>query len=193
MKNIFSIIVFTISVTAWAQEVKMRDIFAQAPDSIFPLMTKNNKLDCIDFIENNMRARVKNKFDTYSELTMLTNDYLRLQQSEKSMVEMKIFSDSLLCMVHTFLGPAADSEVSFYNLKWEPVSYPLERPKADDFFPPETDAEVSGLLRQLPLIKAALSPEDTTLTWELQTTELTKVQKKTAERFLHSIAVPLGN
>lgn len=193
MKNIFSIIVFTISVTAWAQEVKMCDIFAQAPDSIFPLMTKNNKLDCIDFIENNMRARVKNKFDTYSELTMLTNDYLRLQQSEKSMVEMKIFSDSLLCMVHTFLGPAADSEVSFYNLKWEPVSYPLERPKADDFFPPETDAEVSGLLRQLPLIKAALSPEDTTLTWELQTTELTKVQKKTAERFLHSIAVPLGN
>ena len=177
MKNIFSIIVFSISVTAWAQEVKMRDIFAQAPDSIFPLMTKNNKLDCIDFIENNMRARVKNKFDTYSELTMLTNDYLRLQQSEKSMVEMKIFSDSLLCMVHTFLGPAADSEVSFYNLNWEPVSYPLERPKADDFFPPETDAEVSGLLRQLPLIKAALSPEDTTLTWELQTTELTKVQK----------------
>lgn len=193
MKNIFSIIVFSISVTAWAQEVKMRDIFAQAPDSIFPLMTKNNKLDCIDFIENNMRARVKNKFDTYSELTMLTNDYLRLQQSEKSMVEMKIFSDSLLCMVHTFLGPAADSEVSFYNLNWEPVSYPLERPKADDFFPPETDAEVSGLLRQLPLIKAALSPEDTTLTWELQTTELTKVQKKTAERFLHSVAVPLGN
>ena len=50
MKNIFSIIVFTISVTAWAQEVKMRDIFAQAPDSIFPLMTKNNKLDCIDFL-----------------------------------------------------------------------------------------------------------------------------------------------
>ena len=193
MKNIFSIIVFSISVTAWAQEVKMRDIFAQAPDSIFPLMTKNNKLDCIDFIENNMRARVKNKFDTYSELTMLTNDYLRLQQSEKSMVEMKIFSDSLLCMVHTFLGPAADSEVSFYNLNWEPVSYPLERPKADDFVPPETDAEVSGLLRQLPLIKAALSPEDTTLTWELQTTELTKVQKKTAERFLHSVAVPLGN
>ena len=193
MKNIISILVFTLSLTLSAQEVKMRDIFAQAPDSIFPLMTKNNKLDCIDFIENNMRARVKNKFDTYSELTMLTNDYLRLQQSEKSMVEMKIFSDSLLCMVHTFLGPAADSEVSFYNLKWEPVSYPLERPKADDFFQPEADAEVSGLLRQLPLIKASLRPDDATLTWELQTTELTKVQKKTAERFLHSIAVLLGH
>lgn len=174
-----------------AQQEKMRDVFAQAPDSIFPLMTKNNRLDCIDFIENSMRARVKNKFDTYSELTALTNDYLRLQLSERSTIEMKIFSDSLLCMVHTYQGPAADSNVRFYNLKWEPVSYTLERPKAEDFFQPDADEEVSGLLRQLPLIKATLSPDDTTLTWELQTTELTKVQKKTAERILHSIAVML--
>ena len=174
-----------------AQQVKMRDVFAQAPDSIFPLMNKNNRLDCIDFIENNMRARVKNKFDTYSELLILTNDYLRLQPSERSTVEMKIFSDSLLCFVHTFQGPAADSEVYFYNLKWEPVSYPLERPKADDFFQSDADEEVSGLLRQLPLIKASLSPDSPTLTWELQTDELTKVQKKTAERILHSIAVRL--
>ena len=101
----------------------MRDVFAQAPDSIFPLMTKNNRLDCIDFIENSMRARVKNKFDTYSELTALTNDYLCLQLSEKSTMEMKIFNDSLLCMVHTFQGPAADSEVRFYNVKWQPVDY----------------------------------------------------------------------
>ena len=64
MKNIISIIVFAFSVTLSAQEVKMRDVFAQAPDIIFPLLTKNNKLDCIDFIENKMRARVKNKFDT---------------------------------------------------------------------------------------------------------------------------------
>ena len=94
-------------------------------------------------------------------------------------------------MVHTYHGPAADSNVRFYNLKWEPVSYTLERPKAEDFFQPDADEEVSGLLRQLPLIKATLSPDDTTLTWELQTTELTKVQKKTAERILHSIAVKL--
>ena len=169
----------------------MRDVFAQAPDSIFPLMTKNNRLDCIDFIENSMRARVKNKFDTYSELLLLTKDYLKLQPSDKSTVEMKIFNDSLICFVHTFQGPAADSEVSFYNLKWEPVDYKLERPKADDFFRPDADGEVSGLLRQLPLIKASLSPESPTLTWELQTTELTKAQRKTAETFLSSIAVRL--
>ena len=191
MRNISILFAIFFSVTLSAQEVKMRDVFAQAPDSIFPLMTKNNRLDCIDFIENSMRARVKNKFDTYSELLLLTKDYLKLQPSDKSTVEMKIFNDSLICFVHTFQGPAADSEVSFYNLKWEPVDYKLERPKADDFFRPDADGEVSGLLRQLPLIKASLSPESPTLTWELQTTELTKAQRKTAETFLSSIAVRL--
>ena len=174
-----------------AQQVKMRDVFAQAPDSIFPLLTKNNKLDCIDFIENNMRARVKNKFDTYSELTALTNDYMRMQVSERSSVEMKIFNDSLLCLIRTYYGPAADSEVYFYNVSWQPVNYNLERPKADDFFQPGADMEVCGLLRQLSLIKATLSPDDTTLTWALQITELTETQQRTIEHSISSIAVKL--
>lgn len=174
-----------------AQQVKMRDVFAQAPDSIFPLLTKNNKLDCIDFIENKMRARVKNRFDTYSELTVLTDNYLRLKVSEKSSVEMKLVNDSLLCMVKTYYGPGADSQVSFYNTAWQPVSYSIKRPEADDFFQPGADGEVCGLLRQLPLIKARLNPDDTTLTWELQITELTETQKRTIEHAICSIAVKL--
>ena len=174
-----------------AQQVKMRDVFAQAPDSIFPLLTKNNKLDCIDFIENNMRARVKNKFDTYSELTALTDNFLRIKVSEKSSAEMKLVNDTLICLVKTHYGPGADSEVYFYNTQWQPVSHNLERPKADDFFQPDANAEVCGLLRQLPLIKATLSPDDTTLIWELQITELTETQKRTIEHSLGSIAVKL--
>ncbi|MBO4841351.1 MAG: DUF3256 family protein [Bacteroidaceae bacterium] len=169
----------------------MRDVFAQAPDSIFPLLTKNNKLDCIDFIENKMRARVKNKFDTYSELTTLTDNFLRIKISEKSSAEMKLVNDTLICLVKTYYGPGADSQVYFYNTQWQPVKRTLERPKADDFFQPDADGEVCGLLRQLPLIKASLSPDDTTLIWDLQITELTETQKRTIEHSLSSIAVKL--
>ena len=186
---VFMLLGFCCNISA--QQMKMRDVFAQAPDSIFPLLTKNNKLDCIDFIENKMRARVKNKFDTYSELTTLTDDFLRIQISEKSSAEMKLVNDKLLCLVKTYYGPGADSKVFFYNTQWQPVSYNLERPKADDFFQPGADGEVCGLLRQLPLIKATLSPNDTTLIWELQITELTETQQRTIEHSLSSIAVKL--
>lgn len=186
---VFMLLGFCCNISA--QQMKMRDVFAQAPDSIFPLLTKNNKLDCIDFIENKMRARVKNKFDTYSELTVLTDNFLRIKISEKSSAEMKLVNDSLLCLVKTHYGPGADSQVYFYNVSWQPVSYTLERPKADDFFQPGANAEICGLLRQLPLIKASLSPDDTTLTWELQTTELTEYQKRTIEHSLGALAIKL--
>jgi hypothetical protein len=191
MRNILLFLAIAMTVTLSAQQVKMRDVFAQAPDSIFPLLTKNNKLDCIDFIENKMRARVKNRFDSYSELTVLTDNYLQLQASDKSSVEMKLVNDSLICLVRTYYGPGADSQVFFYNTAWQPVSYNLERPKADDFFLPDADGEVCGLLRQLPLIKASLSRDDTTLTWELQITELTETQKRTIEHSLGALAVKL--
>ena len=191
LRNILFLFALVFSVTLSAQEVKMRDVFAQAPDSIFPLLTKNNKLDCIDFIENKMRARVKNKFDTYSELTTLTDNFLQIKISEKSSAEMKLVNDTLICLVKTYYGPGADSQVYFYNTQWQPVKRTLKRPKADDFFQPGADGEVCGLLRQLPLIKANLSPDDSTLIWELQITELTETQKRTIEHSLSSIAVKL--
>ena len=50
---------------------RMRDYFADMPDSILYVMTRNNRLDCIDFIENNMQARVRNRFDAFSELMLI--------------------------------------------------------------------------------------------------------------------------
>ena len=65
--------------TAMAQ--KMRDVFASMPDSILEVMTKNNRLDCIDFIEHGMEARVRNRFDGFTQLKAMTLDYLDLRSA----------------------------------------------------------------------------------------------------------------
>ena len=54
-------------------QTRIRDIYAEAPDSIFPLLTRNNRLDQIDFRENNMPAVVKNRFDSRCALLALTH------------------------------------------------------------------------------------------------------------------------
>ena len=41
----------------------MRSVFISMPDSITPLLTKVNKEDCVDFLDSNMKAEVKNRFD----------------------------------------------------------------------------------------------------------------------------------
>lgn len=161
--------------------VCIRDIYAEAPDSIFPLLTKNNRLDQIDFRENNMKADVKNKFDAPSELLVLTDRYLKLQLSERCLVEMRLLSDSTICMVQTYNAPAPDSRVRFFDTIWNELPRTIERPSVDDFLSEDIDTDVRLSLQALPLIKASLSETHNTITFELQTSELTREQRKQAE------------
>ena len=162
-------------------QTRIRDIYAEAPDSIFPLLTKNNRLDQIDFRENNMPAVVKNRFDSRCELLALTDQYLKLQLSERCLVEMRLFNDSTFCMVETFLAPAPDSRIRFFDAQWHELPQSIERPSVVDFLNEDVDTDTRLALQALPIIKASLSETDNTVTFELQTSELTRDQQKLAE------------
>ncbi len=162
-------------------QTRIRDIYAEAPDSIFPLLTKNNRLDQIDFRENNMQAVVKNKFEDRVELMVLTDQYLQLRLSERCMVEMRLLSDSTFCMVETYSAPAPDSRVRLFDAKWNELPQTIQRPEVDDFLSEDIDTDVRLSLQALPLIKASLSENDNSITWQLQTSELTREQQKKAE------------
>ncbi|MBO4551032.1 MAG: DUF3256 family protein [Bacteroidaceae bacterium] len=169
-------------------QVLIRDIYAEAPDSIFPLLTKNNRLDQIDFRENNMQAIVKNKFDARSELMVLTERYLKLKLSERCVVEMRLLSDSTFCMVQTYSAPASDSRIRFFDTKWNELPLTIERPAVDDFLSEEVDVDTRQSLQALPLIKASLSEEDDSITFELQLGELTREQRQKVEGKVHTIS-----
>lgn len=167
---------------------RIRDIYAEAPDSIFPLLTKNNRLDQIDFRENNMKADVKNKFEDHSELLVLNDKYLKLQLSKHCLVEMRLLNDSTFCMVQTYNAPASDSQIRFFDTSWNELPQTVERPSVDEFLSEDVDIDVRLALQALPLIKASLSENSETVTFELQTSELTKEQKKKLEGKVHDIS-----
>lgn len=106
---------------------KMADAFVTMPDSLLPCLTKNNRLDMVDFAAMNMKAEVTNKFDEPSELTHLTDSYLRLMVDSSCVVEMKLVptdtipADSSSCKVFvlTTVGKATKiSSLSVYSGKW---------------------------------------------------------------------------
>ena len=68
----------------------MKTLFIAMPDSIAPLLTKVNREDCVDFLASNMKAEVKNRFGKVSELKKLTDDYLFLQTTGSSCMELKL-------------------------------------------------------------------------------------------------------
>ena len=187
------ILLFLLSVVCcqWSvvkAQTRIRDIYASTPDSIFPLLTKNNRLDQIDFRENNMQAVVKNKFDDHSELLVLNEKYLKLKLSEHCVVEMRLLSDSTFCMVQTYNAPASDSRIRFFDANWNKLSQTIERPSVDEFLSEDVDIDARLALQALPLIKASLSESDDTITFELQTSELTREQRQKVEGKVHEIS-----
>ena len=205
MNKITIFAIFCLLADSVSAQLRMRDVFALLPDSVLPLMTKNNRLDCIDFIENDMEARVKNLFDDKVVLDSLTDDFLSLSTSEGSYVEMKLFAegaDSFICVNRTYLGQAADSEVKIYDLSWNfvrRVARPdvrefLKTSESIDSWTPEM-ADTLRVIRAeaefLPLIKASLSPNTRQITWVLQKDEFSRNIKKVADKYLQPVVCDL--
>ena len=153
----------------------MKTVFLSMPDSITPLLTKVNKEDCIDFLANDMKAEVKNRFGNVTEMKMLTDDYVYLQMTSQSAMELKLLpmndSVKVVCMVKTVCGPACDSEVHFFSSDWKqelPAADFCQMPKVDEFFlTPETASPEFQDLRKranMELMKVSLAADEASLT-----------------------------
>jgi hypothetical protein len=154
----------------------MKSVFIAMPDSITPLLTKVNKEDCVDFLDSNMKAEVKNRFDGTAEMKVLTDDYALIQTSEVGTLEMKLFpvndSTKVVCMVKTVCASACDSEIRFYTSDWrqelDKKEY-LQWPDAGTFFLlKDSLSEEDVFIRQkadMHLMKASLSKDEPTLTF----------------------------
>lgn len=197
MKRFLPLLI-TLALGQALQAQKMRDVFAAMPDSVLGVMTKNNRLDCIDFIENAMEAKVRNKFDGFSVLKALTVDYLDLQLTSNCRVEMKLLpaEDTLnyICVARTYSGPAAETRVALYTQDWNvlPEEEWISFPAYADFW--ETDdsvdkEEVARLrhLQDMRFVTASLQPDDMRLTFVLQPGEVDKEEAERMKKVLRPV------
>lgn len=188
-KILFVVGVLLCCLSIQAQD--MKSLFIALPDSLSPMLTKVNREDFGDFLASNMKAEVKNRFGNTSEMLKLTDNYLKLKISKVSMAEMKLLplndSVKVICVVHTFEGPASDSSISFYDTSWKrlPADKFLTLPVEDAFYKtPASELQADSLknLRaraDMFLLKADLSETDNTLSFTYATPDY--LDKKTAE------------
>ena len=138
MKRLITLCFLLCTLAVQAQDIK--SLFIALPDSLSPLLSKVNREDFGDFLSNNMKAEVKNRFGRTSEMLKMTDDYLQLKVSSVSSAEMKLFpvndSTKVICVVRTYRGPVADSQVTFYSTDWKelPLSDYLQYPEKDAFY-----------------------------------------------------------
>ena len=179
-KLIYLFLVWGCTLSVAAQD--MKKVFIAMPDSLTPLLTKVNKEDCIDFLASNMKAEIKNRFDKSSEMKALTEDYLQMQMTENSTLEMKLLpvndSVKIVCMVKTVCSSACDSEIRFYDTSWKkefPKSDYLQLPAPQTFYLPadtiSLEVELIKKKADMHVMKAVLSKDDSSLSFIYTTPE----------------------
>ena len=190
-KSILLMLLSCLALSMAAQD--MKSVFVSMPDSITPLLTKVNKEDCVDFLDSNMKAEVSTRFGGTAEMKVLTDDYVLMQTTPASSLEMKLLplndSVKVVCMVKTVCASACDSHVRFYASDWSRefrVEDFLKIPSGETFFLSNGSLTDEALLVRekvdMHLVKASLSMDDVSLTFIYVTPEY--LNKEDREKLL---------
>lgn len=140
MKRIvYSLLLLLVALSQVSARTPMRQWLVSMPDSVMPLLTKNNRMDFIDFYDAQMAAVVTNRMDGSSRMNRLTDDYVQIRYTGATDVEMKLLpvndSTDVLCMVTTVRAAVDDSRIAFFDTEWKPLSVESywAEPRIEDF------------------------------------------------------------
>jgi len=178
-KNIISILLVFSVIMAEAQ--RMDEVFIKMPDDIVIQLEEAWRKDLVEIYKSGKPAVLENTMQGKSTLQKLTDDYLLLQSTEHSSVELKLLplvnNTFIICMVETVFAPVADSRISFYTTEWQPLlSDGLYTPVTEKMFVKVEEELSQSELSIAPapgsaifLVKYNLGVENATLTVEYTT------------------------
>ena len=154
--------------SAKAQAQDIRALFMDAPEEVLPLLPRNARADCIDFADAGMSYPVSNLLGGESTLKVLTDNYLLLQTTSASTMEMKVLpcGDSfVICVIKSVSAEATDSRMAFYTSGWEKVDTTVyfKEPQIRDFFTDDSDLLD---MCDIYLVSLKLAADDNTLVAE---------------------------
>lgn len=180
MKRIIFVLIMSMALVS-AKSADIRTLFVEMPDSIMPLLVKNNRLDMLDYMDIGMSAKVKNKLGGESEMTLLKDDMISISMTDVTEYDIKLFygKDSLvtIAVIETVCGGYCDSDVTFYNDKWQPLDKQklISMPLLDDFLDKklmkqsENKTAIDEMYYRMMMIDSA--PESDVITFTLTTTD----------------------
>ena len=134
MKKILIIICFLICWLGVSAQ-SLREVWIEMPDSILPYLSKSQRTELADYVEMKAEPAVLSTFGDSVRIERMTNNYLLLKANEATRLEIKLLDNNTLALVQTWMAPAAESELSLFNLQWLPkeavVAYKVNIVKPD--------------------------------------------------------------
>lgn len=169
----------------------MAEVFVSMPDEYVPQLEDAWRKDLVDLYNSGENAQLKNNMNGTSRLVKLTKDYLLLESTERTTLELKLLplvnNTFVICKIITVKAPVADSRIAFFSPDWKPLNASdlLEPVTAGWFIREDADKESIAFQEatsrlDMDLFEYKLSPDDYTLTQIYTTPQYTdkETQKK---------------
>ena len=198
IKTILSVIIFSISLSQ-ASAQTMRDVWLSMPDTLVPYLDEQNRVDMLDALEVKDGTDVVGKLQETSHIDVLTSQFISVSLNESSTLQMRLLpsdADTLVCVVRTYFAPQAESEITFYNTKWEnAVGSYIDTINQDVFFQrPESMSEsrFSALVfiyKECLLVRATLDAAEPRLLLRCSSPTITADEQKEFEPALVQISL----
>ena len=168
MKKLFRLCLLLTALLPLTVEARtISDFFASEPGKIFPLLTRTNRLDMVDYYNNGQQVALKNNLAGESELLELDSAYLKVKTSGSRTVEMLmriVGKDTVITVIETVMVPVPDSRLSQWNVHWQWYTSEklFQMPSIDDFIVKKMPQELRADLQDamiFPLIQLTFKGE----------------------------------
>lgn len=101
------------------------DFFVGAPQSIFPLIDRNSRLDMVDYANAGMSTPSKTRLDNDCSITEMSAERMVIKTSAASSTQLFIVpaaNDTIIGVIKTVATPAFDSSVTLYDRNWQNIT-----------------------------------------------------------------------
>lgn len=169
MKHLLSILCLSLALMPLTGTARtIADFFANEPGIIFPLLTRTNRLDMVDYYNSGQMVAMSNNLAGESRLMELDSTYMKVKTSESRVVEMRMRTagkDTVITVIETVMTPVSDSRLTQWNSHWQ--RYISEKlfamPGIDDFIVKKMPKELRADLQDamiFPLIHLTFKGEN---------------------------------
>ncbi len=143
------------------------EAFTSAPNSVFPLLDSNTRLDMVDYYNNGLSTPSSNSLNGQSAITSMTDKALTVKMTDSSTSQIIVLgdgADSVIGVISTVATPGLDSKISFFDNKWNPL--PADRfftvPSLKAWLSDEGKGNEAEVTMQVPFMLASYSYDPTT-------------------------------
>ncbi len=108
--------------TAMAGAPEASEMFAGAPDEIFPLLPPTRRLEMIEYFKNMPASKARNDWGGPAYITAMTPESISMHvagSTEAQIAMLPAPGDTVVALISTVATPGLDSTVSFYTTGWE--------------------------------------------------------------------------